>query len=156
MITSKLKAMWDPRDPVTPEDINHLKNRVEQFTATVALRKKDLKTIPPCKYCFCKQLVEQSAAFTTQLPQEPAALSGPLAAQAEQAGPSSAGVQLHMMDWLQDRARLSDDVVRALTADVLALGALSVQELHPEDWEALPSWPRLKPFEQRRLLKAVE
>ena len=75
-ITSKLKGLWDPRDPVTPEDINHLKNRVEQFTATVVLRKKDLKTIPPCKYCFCKQLVEQSAAFTTQLPQVPAALAG--------------------------------------------------------------------------------
>ena len=41
-ITSKLKGLWDPRGPVSQEDISHLQNRVEQFTVSAKLQRKDL------------------------------------------------------------------------------------------------------------------
>ena len=40
----------------------------------------------------------------------------------------------------------------ALAKDVVATGAVNVQELSKEDWEQLPSWVSLKPLERRRLL----
>ena len=62
---------------------------------------------------------------------------------------------MHMMDWLQEEAHLSDASAHALAADLVQLGALSIQELAVDDWAGLPSWGSLKLFEQRRLLKAI-
>ena len=56
---------------------------------------------------------------------------------------------------LARRAGLPGDVAGALEAELLGLGAADVSEVTVGDWPALASWALLKPFEQRRLLKAV-
>jgi hypothetical protein len=157
VITSPLEELWTPVPPVTAENINHLKNRVDQFTVVGKLKKKDLKAVPNCKFCFCRRMVEQSAAFATQLPATVSLLVPPSADQ-EAAGSAHGDGEpaVHMMDWLRQRARLSDAAATALTSDLVQLGAVSAQELEPEDWEGLPCWMQLKPFERKRLLRVVE
>jgi len=41
----------------------------------------------------------------------------------------------------------------ALAAEVIALGAVHVEEMTPDEWQQLSAWAQLLPFEQRRLLK---
>ena len=53
------------------------------------------------------------------------------------------------------RARVPEDMARALAADVASVGAVHVLELRRADWCALPSWGTLRPLEQRRLLSLV-
>ena len=43
----------------------------------------------------------------------------------------------------------------ALARDVEAGGAMHVQELVREDWDALSSWQSLRPLERRRVLKCM-
>ena len=43
----------------------------------------------------------------------------------------------------------------ALKSEVEATGAVHVNELTPDDWAQLPSWPRLREMERRRLLANV-
>jgi hypothetical protein len=49
-ITSKLQGLWVPRGPVSAEDVVHLQNRVEQFTAVAQLPKHGLRAITPCRF----------------------------------------------------------------------------------------------------------
>ena len=51
VITAKAKDLWKPTGHVSAEDIRHLQNRVEQFTATATITGK-LKDFPLCKESF--------------------------------------------------------------------------------------------------------
>ena len=53
-------------------------------------------------------------------------------------------------------AKLPPHTVAALTQQVLALGAVHVQELSRDDWAQLPAWPSMKEMERRRVLQYVE
>ena len=150
-ITSKVKDLWEVRPGITEEDISHLKNRVEQFTATVALKKKDLRTTPPCKFSFCQRLVQQSAAFASRV----SAVVLPVGDDRQQQRDSHDAEALHGMDWLQQKAFLRESVVPMLTAELRSLGVLSIQEMMRDDWLGLASWPSLQPFEQRWLLQVT-
>ena len=55
---------------------------------------------------------------------------------------------------LTHRVSIPDDVANALHDDALAVGAASVSELTADDWAAMPSWGRLLPLQQRRVLSA--
>ena len=59
--------------------------------------------------------------------------------------------------WLHGRCTVSTvrELVQAVHADVVNTGAVDVRELAVSDWASLPSWSRLRPLEQRRLLAAV-
>ena len=46
-------------------------------------------------------------------------------------------------------------VARELEAQLLEQGAVDVRELVPGDWEGLASWARLRPLEQRRLMRIL-
>ena len=59
------------------------------------------------------------------------------------------------MSELVSRARLPLAKATALESEILALGAVQVQELAVEDWTALTAWANLLPFEQRRLLSSL-
>ena len=73
----------------------------------------------------CLRLAEQSAAFASRIP----AVVPP----AEDAIPQRRGLgqtaDAHMMDWLHEKAILSESVVPELVAELKSLGAFSVQEL---------------------------
>ena len=56
---------------------------------------------------------------------------------------------------LMRAARLAGEVILALERDVEASGAVHVNELTPEDWAQLSSWPQVRPLERRRLLAAA-
>ena len=52
-------------------------------------------------------------------------------------------------------AKLAGAVVDDLFSEVLAVGAVHVKELALSDWQALTSWPKLRPLEVRRLVAVI-
>ena len=56
------------------------------------------------------------------------------------------------LDALFAHASIKGDVSQLLQDEVAQLGAVHVLELTAADWLGLPSWSRLRPLEQRRLL----
>lgn len=144
-ITSKLQGLWEPRGPVSAEDVKHLQNRVEQFTAVAHLPRQELRTIVPCRSSFCKWLAQASAAFAGRVvPQTPAASSAA----------SDRGAVAGFWD-LMRAASIPPEPAENLHAAVLGAGAVHVQELLLDDWPCLPCWGLLLPLQQRRLLAAV-
>ena len=61
--------------------------------------------------------------------------------------------QLGGMLALAGRAQLPTQKAAALAAEVIALGAVHVEEMTPDEWQQLSAWAQPLPFEQRRLLK---
>jgi len=148
-ITSKLTGLWEPRGPVTPEDISHLQNRVEQFTATVRLQRQDLRTVTPCKHSFSKWLVEASAAYAQG--DVPPAMHGAVLPMCH----GDCSVVAGFFD-LMHAAAIPQESADSLHTSAMAMGAASVQELLVEDWPRLgAAWTALKPLQQRRLLSLV-
>ena len=147
-VTSKLKGLWTLRGDVSAEDIIHLQNRFEVFTANgKPLARHELRTVPPCRANWCKWLVAAAAAFTT----------GPPCAGPQPPAPGSSAAQGGVDGFLALLlgAAIPQDAAHALHGDALALGAASVAELTSEDWVALPSWAKLLPLQQRRVLSAA-
>ena len=154
-ITSKVKGLWDPQGRVTAEEIWHLQNRMEQFTCTAVLAKKDLRTVPPCKNSFCKWLVEAAAAYA-----EAPGLVPPLG-QPPSHGGSVLPISLAdcnsvtgFFDCMR-AASVPETVAQALHSAALDLGATRVEELTAEDWASMPPWSMLKPLQRRRLLQQI-
>ena len=52
-------------------------------------------------------------------------------------------------------AKLAGAVVDDLFSEVLAVGAVHVKELALSDWQALTSWPMLRPLGVRRLVAVI-
>ena len=64
--------------------------------------------------------------------------------------------QLAGMAELSARAKLPPAKANALTEEIVALGAVSLNELDVRDWQSLTFWAGVLPFEQRRLLSALK
>ena len=151
-ITAKMKGLWDRQGCVTAEDIRHMQSRVQQFVATVPVADAVMRDTPCCRTSFSKWLVTRSATFATR-----------------QVQPAVAGLQSALRPLpLQDEPRLVEGLaelarqarlpmppVISLNDDLIALGAIHVSELEPEEWSQLPSWGLLRPLEQRRCSQAL-
>ena len=147
-VTSKLKGLWTPRGDVSAEDIAHLQNRFEQFTANGRpLTKEELRSVPPCRVNWCKWIVATATAFANGAP---AAAPHP-----RPAGGSGGAAGVEGLLALTRRVSIPDGLARALHDDALAVGAANVSELTADDWAALPSWATLLPLQQRRVLSAI-
>ena len=72
------------------------------------------------------------------------------------ASSSAAQHALSGMAELAAPAQLPEAHVQQLEAQILSLGAVDVRELRRSDWQSLIAFNALKPFEQRRLLAAVD
>ncbi|CAK0849947.1 unnamed protein product [Prorocentrum cordatum] len=126
-------------------------NRFEQFTADgVPLTKAQLRTVPPCRENWCKWLVATATAFASGAPAAPPQPPPQL----RPAGGGAAAVEVEGFLALTRRVSIPDDLANTLHDGALAVGAASVSELTADDWAALPSWARLLPLQQRRVLSA--
>ena len=59
------------------------------------------------------------------------------------------------LEFFLDAAALPSSGREALAREVVASGAVNVQELTRQDWEQLEAWQLLKPLERRRVFKHV-
>jgi len=149
IFTNKQDGLWDPVPGVGPEDIRHMQSRVEMFNFTHQFVRpgevvRHSNTVPECRRCFAKWIVEACAAFDAQ--------------QIVQVGPVLPVVDHGHVEGVSlflQRAKIPERLRVAISADVAALGAADVMELSQADWEDLPSWPLLKVFERRRILSFV-
>jgi hypothetical protein len=129
---------------VTAEHIRHLKSRVEQFEATVAVA-GTLKEMPKCKESFSTWLLTTAAQWAT------GDVAAPLLLQR-----STADLErINGLAAFCETAGISDAIARGLAADMEELGAIRVSELTEEDWRGLPSWSELKKLQQRRIMQLL-
>ena len=159
VFTNKEKGLWTPTENVTAEDIEHIQSRCEMFRCTHQLLKRGSRpsrgTIPQCRHHLAKWIYDACAAFdASQVLQSN--LGAPAAdahvGDSPNVGDRSAATVVDL-DLFMERAQLPLSVREAITRDVLAVGAVNVDELTKEDWEQLPTWQHLKPLEKRRVLR---
>ena len=151
IMTAKAKDLWKPCGTVSAEDVQHMQSRVLMFSCDVQVPK--LKDTVPCARCMCRWMRDAAAAHDAQR-----VLQAPLLPVVTTDVARTGGSPLDQvtgMVALVDRARLPSEVASALAAELCNLGAVHVQELTSEDWKALPSFLRLRVFEQRRLLASL-
>jgi hypothetical protein len=144
VITSHYEDLWKPTLACGPEDIRHFQSRVEEFDALVPFlgEKKDA---PMCKQTFCTWLVTASAAWATGSPAPPPADAPELGDEGAMEG----------MTAFVAKAKVPAEMVGRLAKDIADLGAVAVSELDAADWRSWETWPFLRTFEQRFILKAL-
>jgi len=145
IFTNKIKGLWEPTKVVSQEDIQHLQSRVRLFHCTSVFKQKNESkpSVPQCAHHLAKWICEGAASFDARQ-----ALRGELPSTAPSDGVMG-------LEEILATARLPEAAEAQLKAEVLASGALHVNELTADDWAALPSWPALRSLEQRRLWRAV-
>jgi len=127
-----------------------LKSRVEMFRFTHQLfpegEAPPRGNVEQCRHHLAKWIVTAAAAFD--------AAQGmlPLPAPATQVNADESSSPVADLEQFLKAAKLPVAAEAALAKDVVATGAVNVQERSKEDWEQLPSWLSLKPLERRRLL----
>ena len=154
MLTAPEEGLWDSTPYVSPEDIRHMQNRVEIFKCFKKVDKDDQKTTEACAIHMCKWIAQGAAeadAAPLRTPVLPIAASGSGPTAASDAKSAILGFQE-----LASRALLPEEAAASLESALVQLGARDVREASREDWEGLSAFQVLKPFEMRRLLKAIE
>ena len=149
VFTAKCKGLWDPTSHVSSEDVDHIRNRCQEFVFSHQFPKTELKTVDPCVTHMAKWIVEgansHDASMVMRPPLIPAAPSvddNKTRADAIQ-GMSSLLTVLHLQPQLEDKMLLGLE----------DMGAVDVKELDREDWEALEVWHSLRVLQKRRLLQ---
>ena len=140
VLTAKAASLWQPMPGVDDEDIRHMKSRLLLFHCNATI--KSLKDTMPCPTCMCKWIVDAATKHDSRAvlaPGPPQVQVGDLAGMAE----------------LAEAAKLPFAKRSILESQIIAMGAVHVKELVPADWESLPAFGQLLPFEQRRLLAAL-
>ena len=148
VFTNKEEGLWNPTSKVSEEDVKHMTSRVEQFRFTHQFvapgGQPSGSGVSGCGIHLAKWIVDACAAF--DVAQGITVL--PIAAREDENNVLNLSLFL-------ERVKLPRRVHSSITLDVVALGAIDVQELSQEDWAELPSWSLLKPMERRRLLAMV-
>ena len=154
VFTNKWEGLWRTTPTVTAEDIRHMQSRVEQFHFTHQVvppgRRPPRGNIEPCHRHMAQWIVNGAAGFDAA---QVVALMPP-AGEAEAEGETS-GESVAELAAFFESVKLPPRAVDVLSKDIVATGAVHVQELTREDWEGLPSWASLKPMERRRVLTRV-
>ena len=152
VFTNKAKGLWTPTEAVSAEDIQHLQSRVEcfAFTHKVVPPGGRPKTTPQCACHMSRWIRDGASAYDAmQLVQPPQAWT----AQADRSAVADGSVT--DLESFLDAASLPSSAREALAREVVATGAVNVQELTRQDWEKLEAWQLLKPLERRRVFKHV-
>ena len=121
-----------------------MRNRCEEFNFLHVFSREGLREVTPCTHHLAEWIVAGAAEWD-------AAGVHPAAAAAPAVAPFNGAVQ--GFTELMQAARLLEGDQRALASDLEDLGAVDVTELTVGDWEGLPTWSRLRPLQQRRLLQ---
>ena len=151
VMTAKEEGLWTPYGRVTAEDVKHMQSRVEIFRCVQQV--SGMKFTDSCAHCMCRWIVDGAAAFDAAGLRPPR--NSPGAASSANLE-EIAGQEIEGLAELIRSARLPTAWARGLQEELLELGVVNVVELRADDWRGLASWSDLRPFEQRRLLCALE
>lgn len=149
IVTSPEEGLWDVWGEVTPEDVRHMRNRFEEFVCRAVVHK--LKDSDACDVHMCQWIKNAAAEADAQ-----EVLHAPvLPVATDQASKPRERQELVGLSGLVEAAQIPAQKAADLEAEILALGAVHVQELTAADWTGLKAWAALKVFEQKRLLAHV-
>ena len=149
-VTAPQEGLWDAWGEVTPEDVRHMRNRFEQFVCHAVI--KSLKDSDACAVHMCQWIVDGAAEADAREVLQAVVPSAPGFARGSEHEEQQ---ELLGLSALVETVKIPVATATALKDEILALGAVHVQELAGEEWRALNSWAMLKPLEQRRLLTHV-
>ena len=150
--TCKLEGLWTPAGKVTPEDVNHMRNRCEEFYFHHVFSKDTLKEVESCCHHFAEWVIDGAVDYDASC----LASSGSGAGRATgQVCVPSEEEPVKGFKELMRVACIPDQMQQALATALDDIGAVDVKELLTEDWHSLTPWTRLKPLHQRRLLQHV-
>lgn len=146
VFTNKLEDLWEPTRKVKQEDIRHLQSRVRLFQCTSVFMKpgESRPEVPQCAHHLAKWICDGASAYDASV-----VVSQPLL----QAG--AAGRRVQGLEELLAAVAMPEAVQEQFVGELTSMGALHINEFTPEDWTELPSWPLLRPMEQRRLQNFV-
>ena len=151
VFTGKQEGLWEPTKRISPEDVRHMRNRVQEFVFSVTLEEGSLKDVVSCAPCMARWIVSGSSAqdaapaLQAVLPlQEAPSRVDPL----NVARVAAIGGLAELLAAVMVRTEVSE----AILEDLEGLGAVSVSELRLGDWESLNAWSLLRPLQKRRLL----
>jgi len=150
VFTAKEEGLWTPTGRVSAEDVTHMRNRVQEFRFSSIFEQGTLKDVKTCCSCMGRWIRDGAAARDAAgalRPLLPLAL--PHAALPAVVGDG----EVRGFRALAAAAQVPQGAEQALLRDLLALGAVCVEELEPADWQGLPAWAALRPLEQRRLMQ---
>ncbi|CAJ1393130.1 unnamed protein product, partial [Effrenium voratum] len=145
-LTAKEKELWAPWGKVS-EEVQHMKNRMRIFVCAAVL--SHLRQTDPCVERMCAWIQDGAAEADAELVLQPSVASG--RRQPARAGP----LALAGMAELAAQAKLPNEKVEALSAELTALGAVHGREVSAADWTTLTAFNSLLPFERRRLLACL-
>jgi len=144
VFTAKEEGLWEATSKVLAEDVRHLRNRVEEFRFDQVVRSlKDVESCAPCMARWILKYAEEAAYGSVPAPLQQ---------------PSSHAADASRLGGFADlmaAAKMTGPVVSDLLGEAIAVGAIDVEELALQDWQALPSWGSLRPLEVRRLGMAL-
>ena len=150
VVTAPEEGLWDAWGEVTPEDVRHMRNRFEEFVCRAVVHK--LKESDACAVHMCQWIKDGAAQADAQQ-----VLHAPVLPCAPDHGSEHKERQeLVGLSGLVGAAKIPVAKAAHLEVEILAMGAVHVQELTAVDWTGLKSWTALKPFEQKRLLAHVQ
>ena len=151
VLTAKTEELWDARGNVTAEDIRHMQNRCDIYTATAPIIR--LETVPECEVCMARWIRDKAAEFDEAA--RIANTSGPSLISQALGGSGGMPTEIDGLGALCTDVRIPVATAESLTQELVSLGAVCVQELALSDWQTLASWALVKPLERRRLLAAL-
>lgn len=151
VVTAPLEGLWDAWGEVTAEDVRHMRNRFEEFPCYAKIEK--LQDSGSCAIHMCNWIVAGAAEADAQPALQAMVL--PVTAESGVAGDQDDG-ELAGMSALVGAAKIPVAKAAKLQEEILACGAVHVQELSADDWKGLAAWSLLKPFEQRRVLAQLQ
>ena len=146
VFTAKQHELWEPTRNVSQEDVEHMRNRCQEFVFTHKFQKAELKTVEPCAVHMARWIVAGAAAHDANTGLRPILPIAPSSAARSEQNPICGFNDLFKV------VQVSADVQEHVLADLHDLGAVDVKELGLSDWERLESFSNLRPLQKRRLL----
>ena len=157
VFTNKLAGLWRTTANVSEEDLLHIKSRVELFHCSGEFKPAGhgnvFNPVPMCRYHLAKWVRDGAATFDAAAALQPP-LTVPVATAAASAAIGDCEEVTDLALFLET-AKLPPQIVLSLTQQIVALGAVHVQELSRADWSQLPAWASMKELERCRVLKLV-
>ena len=137
--------IWAPIDPITHEDVRHMRERVREFQCVGRIRQRP-GGVPQCKHCLAAWICSGAVAYDAR-----GSISSAMGRPA--AAPTSNAVE--GLSAIITASQLPDEVAAPLVEEIQGLGAVHIRELRISDWTGLVSFAPLLEMQKRRILNAI-
>ena len=153
VFTAKADGLWNPTKHISEEDVQHIRNRCEEFTFQHVFERGGLKEVAPCTHHLAEWIEDGAGDY------DAVCLIGGGAAAPRWPAVQGNGVEVELVKGFKlliETAQIPEQASNALLSDLEDIGAVDINELEQTDWDSLSSWASLRPLQQRRLKQHIQ